>query len=105
MAHGHNAVHRTEIPSSVEDRIEKRNQRGDPFQRKSLGAQITRLQNLLEEVGANQPVENFFLVDFYFRTLNALCNPLPPLRFGQVHEFHANVAAVDAARFLGGLAA
>jgi len=46
-------------PRGVQDGIKQRNQRGDAFEREALGAQVTRLQDLLEEVGANQAFEDF----------------------------------------------
>ena len=104
MAHRHNAIDGPEIPGGVQNRIEQRNQRSDAFERKSLRAQIARLQNLLEKVRAHQALENFLLIDLQLGPLDALRNPSPPLRLRQVHEFHADVAAVDAARFFSRLA-
>src|SRR5580704_18263702 len=104
MAHGHDAVHGAEISCGVEDSVEKRDQRGYAFKRKTLRAEIAGLQNLLEKVCANQPLENSFLVDLRFGALDAFRDPSPPLCLGEVHEFHANVAAVDAPRFFGSFA-
>src|SRR5580704_13853203 len=104
MAHGQDAVHGTEITGDVEDRVEKRDKRGYALERKTLRAKIAGLQNLLEKVCANQPLENFFLVDLQFGALDAFRDPSPPLWLGEVHEFHPNVAAVDAARLGGSFA-
>src|SRR5580700_6979915 len=104
MAHGHDAVHGAEISCGVEDSVEKRDQRGYAFKRKTLRAEIAGLQNLLEKVRANQALENSFLVDLQFGALDAFRDPSSPLWLGEVHEFRANDAAVDAARFFGGFA-
>ena len=44
------------------DAIEQRNQRSDSFERVALGSDKTRLQSLLEEFGAKEPLENALLV-------------------------------------------
>jgi hypothetical protein len=62
------------------------------------------LKNLLEKVRADQPLENFFPVDLELGPFDTLRNPSAPLGLRQVHEFHANVAAIDAARLLGSFA-
>ena len=104
MAHRHNAVHRAKIPCGVQNGVKQRDQRGDAFERKTLRAQVARLKNLLEEVGANQAFKNLLLVDFELGTLDTLGDPSPPLGLRQVHEFHADVPAIDAASFLCSLA-
>ncbi len=62
------------------------------------------MKHLFEKVRAHQPFQDFLLVDLELGPFDALRNPSPPLGLGEVHEFHANIAAVDAARFLGCLA-
>src|SRR5580704_19302719 len=104
MAHSHDAVHGAEISCDAEDSVEKRDKRGDAFKRKTLRAEVAGLQNLLEKVCANQPLKNSFLVDLQFGPLDAFRDPPPSFWLGEVHEFHANVAAVDAARFFGSFA-
>src|SRR5580700_12298385 len=99
MAHSHDAVHGAEISCDAEDSVEKRDKRGDAFKRKTLRAEIAGLQNLLEKVCANQPLENSFLVDLQFGALDAFRDPSPPLWLGEVHKFHATVATVYARRF------
>jgi len=54
VTHGHDGFERAVPARSVQDGIKQRNQRGNAFEREALGAQITRLQDLLEEIGANQ---------------------------------------------------
>ncbi len=56
MAHRHHRIDRPGLSRRIQDRIKERNQCGNAFQRKSLRAQITRLQHLLEKVRAHQPL-------------------------------------------------
>ena len=42
----------------AEELVEEGNQRGDAFEREALGAEIARLHDLLEDVGAHQQIEN-----------------------------------------------
>src|SRR5579864_5481730 len=102
MAHGHDGFDRAVLAGGVQDGIEERDERGNAFERKTLGAQVPRLENLFEQVGADQALKNFFLVYLKRGTLEALSDPLAALGFRQVHELGADVAAVDAARLFGG---
>jgi len=61
------------------------------------------LQNLFEKIGANQPLENFVLINWAGRSFEPLSDPVPSLRLRQMHEIGADRAAVDAARFLSSL--
>ncbi len=88
----------------LQDGIEQRNQRGDTFERKSLRTEIARLQYLLEEVGANQALENFALVYVLGWCFEEVDDPAPAFRLGQMHKVRANRAAIDASRFFGGFA-
>ena len=45
MAHAHDEFHRATLPGAVEDFINQRNERGDTFERKALGPQISLLQH------------------------------------------------------------
>src|SRR5712692_2901917 len=102
MTHGHDGFRGAVLADGVENGVEQRDQRGDAFEREALGAEIAGLQDLLEEVGANEALENFLLVDFGLRTFDALDDPAAAVWLGKVHEFRADGAAVDAAGFLGG---
>src|SRR4029077_9910362 len=75
-----------------------------PLERKTLGAQIARLQNLLEKIGANQALQGLFLIDLGLRPFHALSDPAAAFRLGKMHEFGADGAAIDAAGFYGGFA-
>src|SRR3981081_4052949 len=50
MAHAHNEFDSTTSRGRVQDFIHQWKQRGNAFERKTLAAQITLLQNLLEEI-------------------------------------------------------
>ena len=68
VAHGHNRGFRAVLARGVENRVEKRNQGGNAFERETLGAQIACLQDLLEQIGANQPLEDFVLINWAQRS-------------------------------------
>ena len=59
------------------------------------------MQDLLEQVGSDELVEYAVLVDSGLRTFHPFLYPLAPLRFGDVHEFHTDGAAIEASRFAG----
>jgi len=44
------------------------------------------------------------LIDLRRGRLDAFGDPAPPLWFGQMHEFDANVGAIDVPRLIGGFA-
>src|SRR5260370_40610987 len=102
MAHGHDGFRSAVLPERVQDGVKKGNDCGNTFQRKTLRAEVARLENLFEQIGANQAFENFSLVDLKLRSFDALGNPLAPLRLRQVHELRADRAAIDAAGFVAG---
>ena len=54
------------------------------------------LQSLLEQVGAHQQVEGACAVHRLGLSLDALLNPAPALGVGDVHEFDAHAAAINA---------
>src|SRR6266851_5267500 len=67
VTHGHDGFERAMLARGVQNGIEQRNQRGNAFQGKSFGAQVARLQNLFEKIGANQTLEDFVLIDLACR--------------------------------------
>src|SRR5260370_21623833 len=103
MAHGHDGFGGAMLGDGVENGVEQGNERGHAFERKALGAEIAGLQDLLEEVGANEALENFFLVDFGLRTFDALDDPAAAVWLGKVHGFRADVPPVAAAGFTRGV--
>ncbi len=104
VAHGHDGFDRAVLARGVQDGIEERNQRGDAFQGESLGAEVARLQNLFEKIGANQTLEDFVLIDFAGRPFQALGDPAAAFRLRQMHEVGADSTTVNAACFLGAFA-
>ena len=54
MAHGEHGGVGAERRGGVEECVEKRNEDGEAFQGKTLRPEITRLDGLLEEVGADE---------------------------------------------------
>ncbi len=75
----------------------------DPLEREALGAEVAGLEDLLEDLGADEQVEDALAG----RTggglgLHALLDPAPALRIGDVHELDADRAAVVPPAVLGG---
>ena len=58
MAHAQDGALRAELGGAVEQLVEEGDEGGDAFQREALGAEIARLDDLLEEVGAGEEVED-----------------------------------------------
>ena len=75
-----------------------------PSSENRFAPQVARLQNLLEQIRADQPLEYFPLVHRKRRTFETLRNPVPPLRLRQVHEFRAHGSAINAAGLFSSLA-
>ena len=101
MAHGHHAFFGAMRGGSGENLLHHRNQGGVAFQRKALGADVERLQHLLEDVGFQQLLQNGFAIDLGLRAFQPVDDPLAALRIGNVHELGADGAAVDFAGALG----
>src|SRR5437868_12249594 len=81
-----------------EDLIEKRNEDSEAFERKTFGAEIALLDDLLEEIGANELGEDVFLIGLGGGLLDSLLQPLTLLEAGDVHELDGEISAVVAAR-------
>ena len=88
----------------VENRIEKRNQRGNTFERETFCAEVACLQDLFKEIGADQTLEDFVLIYLAWRSFEPLGNPAATLRLRQMHEIGADGIAVDTTGLLGGFA-
>ena len=101
MAHGHHAFFGAMRGGSAKNFLHHRNQRGVAFQRESLGADVERLQHLLEDVGFQQLLQNGFAIDLGLRTFQPVDDPLAALQIGDVHELGADGAAIDLAGTLG----
>ena len=64
MAHADHDLLGARFRGAGQHAVEQRNQRRHAFEGKSFAAQVARLQNLLEQVGANQPLEDIGAVGF-----------------------------------------
>ncbi len=101
MAHRHHTFLSAMRGGSGENLLHHRNQGGVAFQREALGADVKRLQHLLEDVGLKQLLENGFAIDLGLRAFQPVDNPLPALGVGNVHELSADRAAVNLPCALG----
>ncbi len=63
MAHAHHELFRAVADGGVQHLVQQGNQRGVAFERESLGADVERLQHLLEDVGLDQPGQNALAID------------------------------------------
>ncbi len=110
VAHREDGTPNAVVGGGGEELVEERDEDGEPFQREALGAEVALLDDLLEEVGADEIGEDALLVDeavgggligrdVFFE---ALLDPGAALWRRDVHELGANGAAVVAASFLGG---
>jgi hypothetical protein len=104
MAHGHHAFLGAVVRGGLQGFIEQRDQRGVAFERKALGADVKRLQHLLEDVGFDELVENSLAIDGSGCAFEPVDDPSTALRVGNVHELGADGAAINCARSFGVLA-
>ncbi len=104
VAHGEDDLAGLAAGRGLQHLVEQGEERLDAFDREALGAQVARLQHLLEGVAAHQAVEDPRPVDLAFLVgLQAVLEPLAALGMRDVHELDADRAAVEAAGVLGGL--
>ena len=99
VAHAHHQFSRAELCACIQNFIHQRQQSGYAFQRKPLAAQVTLLHYLLENIRADQEIENPPLVFFRRLRFHAVENPLPPLRQIEVVNLNANRAGINRPRF------
>ena len=104
MAHPDERLVETISSGRFEHFVEERNQRRHALEREPLGPGIPTVQDLLEQVGANEPLEHRRRVDVRCRLLHALRDPPAARRIGDVHELDANRAAVPLTTAIGGSA-
>jgi hypothetical protein len=109
MAHAHHKFGGAEAGAGIENFIDQRDQRGDAFERKALAAEITLLHDLLEDVGADEQVENASLIFFCdLETLrwrfHLLVNPAAAFGSVDVIDFDTDGRRVDGAGLAGVLA-
>jgi hypothetical protein len=105
MAHRHHSLFGSVSRSGVENLIQQRNQCGIAFERIAFGADVARVDGLLENIGPHQSIKDSRAIDgLLLCRLHVLLDPLPALGIGNVHEFHADAAAVSAPRLVGNVA-
>ena len=104
MRHGDDRAGDSGGRSSGEDLIEKRNEDGEAFEGEALGAEVALLDNLFEEVGADELGEDVCLIGLGRGVLELVLKPLALLGVGNVHELDGEVSAVVAAGLGGDLA-
>src|ERR1700691_4110829 len=109
MAHAHYQFNGTEERARIEKFIHQRNQRGNAFEREALAAETRLLHDLLEDIGADEQVENALLIFFCdLETLrwrfHALINPATAFGRINVVDFNADGRGVDSARLASVLA-
>ena len=96
VAHAHNQLRGSALACLFQYFVDQGQQGSHSFQREALGPQITLLQNLFEQIGANQQIEHMFLINGSGFAFHALLNPAPAFDVGDVHEISANRAAIIA---------
>ena len=106
VTHAHHEFSGAEARAGVEKFIDQRDQRGDAFEREALAAEIALLHDLLEDVGADEQVEDALLVFFCnLETLSGrfhlLINPAAAFGSVDVVDLDADRGGVDGAGFAG----
>src|SRR5258708_5041230 len=109
VAHAHHEFDGTEARASFEKVVHQRDQSRDAFEREALTAEITLLQDLLKNVGADQQIENSLLV--FFRnfgigggSFHLLVDPAAAFGSVDVVDLDSDRAGVNGAGFAGVLA-
>src|SRR5216683_2179199 len=99
MAHTHDQFDCASLSSGVEDFVDQGQQRRDAFEGEALAAKIPLLQNQLEQVGADQQVENALLIFLLMFGFHALVNPVTAFGIGNVVDLDTDGAGVNGAGF------
>src|ERR1700742_5064234 len=99
MRHADDDFLDAEIAATLDDLLERRNQRFGAVETEALGAGELEIAEFLETFGFDELVENRAPAlagegDFLVRSLDALLNPGLLRRVGDVHEFDAERLAV-----------
>ena len=101
MAHAHHEFGGAEARAGIEKFIDQRNQRGHAFEREALAPEIALLHDLLENIRANEQIENALLVFWLRLGLHAFVNPEAALGSVDVVNLDTDGAGVDGAGFAG----
>ncbi len=109
VAHGEDGAGDAVLGSGGEELVEEWDEDGEAFEGEALGAEVALLDDLLEEVGADEVGEDALLLEEAVRGgcvrsdvfFEALLEPGALFGRGDVHELGADGAAVVAAGFPG----
>ena len=101
VAHAHHQIHRAALTGCFENFIHQGDQGGHAFERKALVAEIALLQDLLEQVGPDELVENVLLIHRRLGTFHTLLDPAALYRVGDVKELGADGSAINPAGLVG----
>ncbi len=101
MRHGDDGTRDSSWRYGGKDLIEKWDEDGETFEGEALGAEVALLDDLLEEVGADELGEDVGLIWLGCGALDLVLEPLALLEIRDVHELDGEVAAVVGAG-LGG---
>ena len=104
MAHGEHGCLDAEGRARCQQLVEERDEDGEAFEREALGAEVARLDDLLEDVGADEVGEDAPLGGRRGGLLDLVLEPLALLVVRDVHELGGDGAAVVGAGLVGQLA-
>jgi hypothetical protein len=104
MAHGEHGRLDAEGRARCQQLVEERDEDGEAFEREALGAEVARLDDLLEDVGADEVGEDAPLGGRRGGLLDLVLEPLALLVVRDVHELGGDGAAVVGAGLVGQLA-
>ncbi len=76
MRHGEECARDAGVGGGGEDLIEKWDEDGEAFEREALGAEVALLDDLLEEIGADELGEDVVLIGLRCGLLHLLLQPL-----------------------------
>ncbi len=75
VAHAHDELDRAALGGGVENFVDERDEGGNAFEREAFAAEIALLHDLLEDIGADEQVEDALLVFFVGLGFHLLVNP------------------------------
>jgi len=98
MAHGHNRFNGTMFGDTLEDRVEKWNERGHALRAKNrFAAEVAGLGELVQRDRRESSVQELLPARLQVGgAFDAFGDPFPAFGLGKVHEFSAYRSAVDA---------
>src|ERR1700686_5362343 len=99
VAHAHNEFDRTALCGRIQNLVDQRDQGRYAFERKAFAAEITLLHDLLEDVGADEQVEDALLVFLFWLRFHLLIDPASTLGGIDVIDFDADGARLNSAGF------